>query len=67
LINNINDIQALPDRRYFWQAVKSFDIEWQKRLLAFITGSDRIPATGIVNMPFKLSFHPETSATALKR
>lgn len=31
------------------------DSVMQRKLLAFITGSDRIPATGVANLAFKVS------------
>lgn len=41
--------------RNFWEVVLHLPIETQKRLLLFITGSDRIPIGGISEMTFKVS------------
>jgi hypothetical protein len=40
--------------RYFWSAVAGFSPTDQRRLLAFITASDRLPATGITSLELKL-------------
>ncbi len=40
--------------RYFWSAVASFSPTDQRRLLAFITASDRLHATGIISLELKL-------------
>lgn len=42
--------------RWFWKWAENLDEEKQRKLLRFITGSDRIPATGISNMNFKITF-----------
>lgn len=42
--------------RWFWKWAENLEEEKQKKLLRFITGSDRIPATGISNMNFKITF-----------
>ncbi|GAA5981179.1 hypothetical protein JCM10908_004009 [Rhodotorula pacifica] len=39
---------------YFWAAVADFSPADQRRLLAFITASDRLPATGITSLELKL-------------
>jgi len=31
------------------------DADTQRKLLTFVTGSDRIPATGVANLAFKIS------------
>ncbi|CAI4034440.1 hypothetical protein SMKI_10G2310 [Saccharomyces mikatae IFO 1815] len=41
--------------RWFWEIIESWDYPLQKKLLQFITASDRIPATGITTIPFKIS------------
>ncbi|ANB12770.1 putative E3 ubiquitin-protein ligase HUL4 [Sugiyamaella lignohabitans] len=41
--------------KWFWKFFKNLDPLNQRKLLIFVTGSDRIPATGIVNMPFRIS------------
>ncbi|ANZ75774.1 BA75_02707T0 [Komagataella pastoris] len=40
---------------WFWEFFDSISYKQQKKLLLFITGSDRIPATGIQNLPFKIT------------
>ncbi|KAG0243867.1 putative E3 ubiquitin-protein ligase [Actinomortierella wolfii] len=39
----------------FWSIFKEFDDRDQRRLLQFITASDRYPATGIANLHFKIT------------
>ncbi|KAF9400205.1 putative E3 ubiquitin-protein ligase, partial [Podila epigama] len=39
----------------FWAIFKEFDDKNQRRLLQFITASDRYPATGIANLSFKIT------------
>ncbi|KAI8352708.1 hypothetical protein B0O80DRAFT_453724 [Mortierella sp. GBAus27b] len=41
--------------RNFWSIFKEFDDRNQRRLLQFITASDRYPATGIANLSFKIT------------
>ena len=36
----------------FWQIVREFDDKQKKQLLAFITGSDRIPLGGLSKLKF---------------
>lgn len=40
---------------WFWDIIKAWPIKLQKRLLIFVSGSDRIPTTGIASLPFKLT------------
>ncbi|CCE62074.1 hypothetical protein TPHA_0B04020 [Tetrapisispora phaffii CBS 4417] len=40
---------------WFWEILESWDPELQKKLLQFVTGSDRIPSTGISTLTFKIS------------
>ncbi|ORY80897.1 ubiquitin-protein ligase E3A [Protomyces lactucae-debilis] len=40
---------------WFWQCFESLDPMQQRALLSFITGSDRIPATGTVDLKFRIS------------
>ncbi|KAJ3079025.1 putative E3 ubiquitin-protein ligase, partial [Quaeritorhiza haematococci] len=44
-----------PTIRNFWDIANSYSLEMKRKLLLFITGTDRIPATGIQNMAFKIS------------
>ncbi|GJJ73506.1 E3 ubiquitin-protein ligase HECTD2 [Entomortierella parvispora] len=39
----------------FWSIFKEFEDKNQRRLLQFITASDRYPATGIANLAFKIT------------
>lgn len=41
--------------RLFWEVFSGFDVERQRALLSFITGSDRIPATGTSALQLKLT------------
>ncbi|KAI1291510.1 putative E3 ubiquitin-protein ligase [Mortierella claussenii] len=41
--------------RNFWSIFKEFEDKNQRRLLQFITASDRYPATGIANLTFKIT------------
>ncbi|EMG50520.1 HUL4 Probable E3 ubiquitin-protein ligase HUL4 [Candida maltosa Xu316] len=40
---------------WFWEYMDDLSNEAKKKLLIFVTGSDRVPATGIQNLPFKIS------------
>ncbi|KAJ3408711.1 putative E3 ubiquitin-protein ligase, partial [Chytridiales sp. JEL 0842] len=44
-----------PIVRHFWEIFYGYSAEQKRKLLLFITGTDRIPATGIQNMAFKIS------------
>ena len=44
-----------PYIEQFWEIVKSFPTDLQKKFMSFVTGSDRIPSTGIETMTFKVS------------
>ncbi|KAK9244908.1 hypothetical protein V1506DRAFT_577719 [Lipomyces tetrasporus] len=44
-----------PVISWFWEFFANMDTRDQRRLLTFVTGSDRIPATGIANLIFKIS------------
>src|ERR1700733_3240217 len=39
----------------FWKLFARMDGAMQRKLLTFVTGSDRIPATGVANLAFKIS------------
>jgi len=41
--------------QWFWQTFESANAKDQRKLLSFITGSDRIPAMGATNLVIKLS------------
>ncbi|ODV96705.1 hypothetical protein PACTADRAFT_48527 [Pachysolen tannophilus NRRL Y-2460] len=40
---------------WFWEYVETLNYKQQKKLLLFITGSDRLPATGIQSLNFKIT------------
>jgi len=40
--------------RDFWSVVKRFDLEQKKKLLEFVTASDRVPVGGMKNLQFTL-------------
>ena len=46
---------AEPTIDWFWQTFEEASPEDQRRLLLFITGSDRIPAMGAALLPIKIS------------
>ncbi len=43
--------------RWFWEVAHALPADKQKRLLAFVTGSDRVPIKGLgaLNPPFVIS------------
>lgn len=41
--------------KWFWEYLSSLNFQQQKRVLLFITGSDRVPATGIQNLSLRIS------------
>ncbi|CAG8840130.1 21350_t:CDS:1, partial [Racocetra persica] len=45
----------------FWAIFKAMDPMMQRKLLTFVTGTDRIPATGCANLSFKISYYGEDS------
>ncbi|CAN3375640.1 hypothetical protein DIURU_001203 [Diutina rugosa] len=49
------DAEATPVIRWFWHWLTHAPTSKQRKFLIFVTGSDRIPATGIQNMSFKIS------------
>uniref|UniRef100_A0AAZ3SF40 HECT-type E3 ubiquitin transferase n=1 Tax=Oncorhynchus tshawytscha TaxID=74940 RepID=A0AAZ3SF40_ONCTS len=44
-----------PTIRAFWDVVLGFPLKFQKRLLHFSTGSDRVPVGGMADLNFKIS------------
>lgn len=40
---------------WFWNILDKWDHNLQSKLLRFVTGSDRIPATGISTLPFRIT------------
>ncbi len=50
---NVSDPE--PVIVWFWALFQSLDVIDQRRLLSFVTGSDRIPATGAANLSFRIS------------
>ncbi|CAE1250212.1 HECTD2 [Acanthosepion pharaonis] len=47
--------------KYFWDVVLKFPLEFQKKLLLFTTGSDRVPIGGTADMTFKITKVDDTS------
>lgn len=50
-----NPAQTEPVISWFWQTFQAASPRDQRKLLSFITGSDRIPAMGATNLVIKLS------------
>jgi E3 ubiquitin-protein ligase HECTD2 len=50
-----NAADTEPVVQWFWQSFKIANPKDQRKLLSFITGSDRIPAMGATNLVIKLS------------
>jgi len=42
--------------KWFWEVVGQYDTQMKKKLMIFVTGSDRICPTGIDDMTFKISY-----------
>lgn len=42
---------------WFWEYLEGLSFSQQKQFLAFVTGLDRVPATGIQSMAFKILLH----------
>jgi len=42
--------------KWFWEIVSKYDVKMKKKLMIFVTGSDRICPTGIEDMTFKISY-----------
>lgn len=55
------DAENDPVIKWFWSFFKSLNDKNQRKLLVFVTGSDRIPATGIANMTFRITKAGEDS------
>lgn len=51
----MNAVETEPVVQWFWQSFQGADLKHQRKLLSFITGSDRIPAMGATNLIIKLS------------
>ncbi|KAL7068532.1 HECT domain-containing family protein [Cryptosporidium serpentis] len=48
--------------KYFWEVVREFDVGTQKKLLFFVTGSDRIPMKGLGDINFIIGrFGPDSN------
>ncbi|GAB1313321.1 Putative E3 ubiquitin-protein ligase [Madurella fahalii] len=45
-----NPAEEEPTVKWFWEAFEGAEVKDQRRLLAFITGSDRIPAMGAASL-----------------
>nr|XP_033799293.1 probable E3 ubiquitin-protein ligase HECTD2 isoform X2 [Geotrypetes seraphini] len=57
-------VKSDPTIQYFWDVVLGYSLDLQKKLLYFVTGSDRVPVGGIADLRFKISKH-ETSTNWL--
>lgn len=51
----LNAKETEPVVQWFWESFQSANPKDQRKLLSFITGSDRIPAMGTTNLVIKLS------------
>jgi E3 ubiquitin-protein ligase HECTD2 len=49
-----SDTQAV---QWFWEVVSEYNEEMKKKLMIFVTGSDRICPTGIENMKFTITYY----------
>ena len=49
--------------RNFWEVVHSLSVEQQRKLLMFVTGSDRVPVGGVSEMNFKITKLPFPNQT----
>jgi E3 ubiquitin-protein ligase HECTD2 len=56
-----NPAETEPVVRWFWESFQSAKPTDQRKLLSFITGSDRIPAMGATNLVIKISCLGEDS------
>jgi E3 ubiquitin-protein ligase HECTD2 len=45
----------ISSSRWFWQVVEEMPSDKQRRLLLFVTGSDRMPIGGLSEMTFKIA------------
>ncbi|KXX73866.1 putative E3 ubiquitin-protein ligase HECTD2 [Madurella mycetomatis] len=54
-----NPAEEEPTVRWFWEAFEGAKVKDQRRLLAFITGSDRIPAMGAASLVMKVVYAGE--------
>ena len=50
------DANVEPTVTWFWDMFAASDISFQRNILAFITGSDRIPAMGAMNLVIKITY-----------
>lgn len=50
-----NPAETEPVIQWFWQSFRNAQPQDQRKLLGFITGSDRIPAMGAANLVIKIS------------
>ncbi len=50
-----NPAETEPVISWFWQSFRNANPKDQRKLLSFVTGSDRIPAMGAANLVIKLS------------
>jgi ubiquitin-protein ligase E3 A len=48
--------------RWFWELVRSWDVEKQKKLLTFATGSDRVPIKGLAAVGFVIQCNTQDTS-----
>ncbi len=52
LLTDISSIFTCVLSSNFWEIVRSYSVTQRKQLLAFVTGSDRIPLGGLAKLKF---------------
>ena len=50
--------------RFFWGVVSVMSAKEQRKLLQFVTGSNRVPVGGVSSIKFKISKLPFPSSTS---
>lgn len=60
-----NDPLSDPVVANFWEVFAQFSPAKQRALLSFVTGSNRVPATGIADLKFKITIDEYSSPTTL--
>lgn len=50
---------------WFWEYMNSISFKEHQKILRFVTGSDRVPATGLQNLNFKISLVGHTDSDRL--
>ena len=52
----VHPVEQIPLLRWFWEEFETAQAQNQRKLLSFITGSDRIPAVGASSLVIKITF-----------